>query len=316
MICELAAALSNFWVKLGPLLEQVKANTAPTQHVEDLKQTSFSNPAMLSWLSATVVEVSNGIFKACQKELDEAWATAEQLETLLGKLPAPSNEEEYRSEGTKLTKQLADLVAKVGKHEKLRLKGVSALKLLAENGLPGNPSDNSPNALFQKFQGGEDGFNAKVLKSCACASVHVAMVAGLCLLRNSALGTAKDEGKMILSQLGGVAVALKSKVEALQLCAEPDKQLLAKAESVLQEVAAAQEPNAAAKANPSSSKATEKRKKEEKEKEKKEKDKDKKDKKAKKEESAKGSKNKAVDEQVEGAEPPAKKARGRGRGRG
>lgn len=311
MICQLAAALSNFWVKLGPLLEQVKANTAPTQHVEDLKQTSFSNPAMLSWLSATVVEVSNCIFKACQKELDEAWAAAEQLQTLLGKLPAPSNEEEYRSEGTKLTKQLADLVAQVGKHEKLRLKGVSALKLLAENGLPGNPSDNSPNALFQKFQGGEDGFNAKVLKSCACGSVHVAMVAGLCLLRNSALGTAKDEGKQILSQLGGVAVALKSKVAALQLCAEPDQQLLAKAESVLQEVAAAQEPNAAAKEDPSSSKPKDKRKKDGKEKEKKEKDK-----KDKKDESAKSKKSKAVDEQVEGAEPPSKKARGRGRGRG
>ena len=65
------------------------------------------------------------------------------------------------------------------------------------------------------------------------------MVAGLCLLRNGALGAATDEGKLIRQQLEGVAAALKNKVEALQLCADPDKQLLAKAQAVLQEATSA-----------------------------------------------------------------------------
>ena len=327
-LCNLSLSLRNFWAQLNPLLEQVKAGAAPAQVVTDMQKVTFSEPEMLSWISDTARRVSNSLFKICETELASVWASAEELDNLLAKLPDPAtSEEQYRAEGTKLTKQLADAVASIGKSDKLRLKGVSALKNLSDTSLPGHPSENGPNALFQKYQGGEESFNAKVLKSCACASVHVAMVAGVCLLRNEALGATSDEGKLIRQQLEGVAAALKSKVEALQLCADPDKQLLAVAQRVLKEATSAHEPAATTEAQGSKSKlkgGTEKEKNKKNKADKdKDKDKDKKDKektKAKKEKKDEKEKRKsrkeAEDEEDGAAEPAAKKPRGRGRGRG
>lgn len=316
VMCKISSLLISFWEDLGPLLEQVQKKTAEPQLLEDLQVLAFSGPEMLGWLSGTVKVVSTSLFKACQDELASAWSATDKLQTLLGQLPDPASEEEkYRSQGAKLTKQIADAIAEVGKNEKMRLKMVPALKQLAESGLPGKPAENGFNDLFQKFQGGEDGFNAKVLTSCASGSVHVAMVAGLCLLRNPALGSANDEGRMISKQLEGVSTALQSKIHALKLSADPQKKLLEKAEAVVEEIASSQQaPEAAKDSGGPASTAKAKKKKEEKAKDK---DKDKKAKKEEKEKSSsKGTKSKgeAKEEgEAKAAEPPAKRRRGKGK---
>lgn len=318
VMCKISSLLISFWEDLGPLLEQVQKKTAEPQLLEDLQVLAFSGPEMLGWLSGTVKVVSTSLFKACQDELASAWSATDKLQTLLGKLPDPASEEEkYRSQGAKLTKQIADAVAEVGKNEKMRLKMVAALKQLAGSGLPGKPAENGFNDLFQKFQGGEDGFNAKVLTSCASGSVHVAMVAGLCLLRNPSLGSANDEGRMISKQLEGVATALQSKIHALKLSADPQKELLEKAEAVVEEIASSQQaPEAAKAAKDSGGPADAAKAKKKKEEKAKDKDKDK-DKKAKKEEKEKSSKKKKGEAKEEGeakaAEPPAKRMRGKGK---
>ena len=308
--CTTCTLLMNFWEELGPLLQQVNQKTAESQLLEDLQLLAFSSPEMLGWLSSTVKVVSASLVKACQAELASAWSATEKLHTLLEQLPDPaSHEEKYRSLGAQLTKQIADMVAEVGKNEKMRLKMVPALKQLAESSLPGKPAENGFNDLFQKFPGGEDGFNVKVLTACACGSVHVAMVAGLCLLRNPSFGSANDEGKLISQQLEGVAAALQHKIQALKLCAEPQKELLAKAEAVVQEIASSQKAPEAAKAKDLG----------EGKKKKEDKAKDKDNKKAKKEEKekskTKGKKNKGEDkaQEAEAAEPPAKRVRTKGK---
>ena len=328
-LCNLSLSLRNFWAKLNPLLELVKAGTASAQVVTDMQKVTFSEPEMLKWISDTAQHVSSSLVKICETELASAWAAAEELDGMLATLPDPdTSEEQYRSEGTKLTKQLADTVASIGQNEKLRSKSVLAVKSMSETSLPGHPSENGPNALFQKYEGREEGFNAKVLKSSACASVHVAMVAGLCLLRNGALGAATDEGKLIRQQLEGVAAALKNKVEALQLCADPDKQLLAKAQAVLQEATSAlkrepatEAPSSTHKRRDGAEKEKNKKEKADKDKKGKEKNKDKKeksDKNEKKEEKKKRKSKAESEEEGDSAaeEPPTKSARGRGRGRG
>ena len=318
VMCKISSLLISFWEDLGPLLEQVQKKTAEPQLLEDLQVLAFSGPEMLGWLSGAAKVVSASLFKACQDELASAWSATDKLQTLLGQLPDPASEEEkYRSQGAKLTKQIADAVAEVGKNEKMRLKMVPALKQLAGSGLPGKPAENGFNDLFQKFQGGEDGFNAKVLTSCASGSVHVAMVAGLCLLRNPSLGSANDEGRMISKQLEGVATALQSKIHGLKLSADPQKELLEKAEAVVEEIASSQQaPEAAKAAKDSGGPADAAKAKKKKEEKAKDKDKDK-DKKAKKEEKEKSSEKKKGEAKEEGeakaAEPPAKRMRGKGK---
>jgi len=316
VMCKISSLLISFWEDLGPLLEQVQKKTAEPQLLEDLQVLAFSGPEMLGWLSGTVKVVSASLFKACQDELASAWSATDKLQTLLGQLPDPASEEEkYRSQGAKLTKQIADAVAEVGKNEKMRLKMVPALKQLAGSGLPGKPAENGFNDLFQKFQGGEDGFNAKVLTSCASGSVHVAMVAGLCLLRNPSLGSANDEGRMISKQLEGVATALQSKIHALKLSADPQKELLEKAEAVVEEIASSQQaPEAAKAAKDSGGPADAAKAKKKKEEKAKDKDKDKKAKKEEKEKSSKKKKGEAKEEgEAKAAEPPAKRMRGKGK---
>ena len=239
VMCQLSAVLQKFWLLLNPLLEQVREGLASAKLVKDMEQVTFSQPDTLAWLTSTVAQITQSLSKACEKEFATAWDAASQLESLLAKLPDPScKEAEYRTEGAKVTKQVADLVAQIGQNEKVRLKGVSAVKQLSDIGLPGNPGHNGVSALFHKYEGGEAGFTEKVLESAACGSVHVAMVAGLCLLRNGSLGSANDEGKMIRKQLQSVAEALKQKVAALKLCEKPDAELLHRAQNVLNEASA------------------------------------------------------------------------------
>ena len=234
VMCQLSAVLQKFWLLLNPLLEQVREGLASAKLVKDMEQVTFSQPDTLAWLTSTVAQITQSLSKACEKEFATAWDAASQLESLLAKLPDPScKEAEYRTEGAKVTKQVADLVAQIGQNEKVRLKGVSAVKQLSDIGLPGNPGHNGVSALFHKYEGGEAGFTEKVLKSAACGSVHVAMVAGLCLLRNGSF-----EGKMIRKQLQSVAEALKQKVAALKLCEKPDAELLHRAQNVLNEASA------------------------------------------------------------------------------
>jgi chemotaxis protein histidine kinase CheA len=346
VMCQLSAVLQKFWLLLNPLLEQVREGLASAKLVKDMEQVTFSHPDTLAWLTSTVAQITQSLSKACEKEFATAWDAASQLESLLAKLPDPScKEAEYRTEGAKVTKQVADLVAQIGQNEKVRLKGVSAVKQLSDIGLPGNPGHNGVSALFHKYEGGEAGFTEKVLKSAACGSVHVAMVAGLCLLRNGSLGSANDEGKMIRKQLQSVAEALKQKVAALKLCEKPDAELLHRAQNVLNEASAhhktpdAGSASIAKEASPTDKskeekgkekdKKDKKDKKNKKEKEKKEKQKETKEKseasKAKKTKKAITSEEGGRDMAEEDKEPTSKKRKaetesgagnGRGRGRG
>ena len=347
-MCQLCAVLQKFWLALNPLLQLVQEGKASTQLAKDMEQVTFSHPDTLAWLTRTVAQVTQSLSKACEKELASAWDAASQIESLLANLPDPGcKEEEYRTEGAKVTKQVADLAAQIGHNEKVRVKGLAAVKQLSEIDLPGNPGQNGVSALFHKYKGGEAGFTEKVLKSAACGSVHVAMVAGLCLLRNGSLGSANDEGKIIRKQLQSVAEALQQKVAALKLCEKPDAKLLDNAQNVLKEAAAHQKaPGAGTASNAKAGSPSENSKgKEMKEKEKDKKDKkDKNDKKEKKEkkEKPKETKQKSkvpkakktkkaeseendIDMAEEEAEPTAKKRKaetesgagnGRGRGRG
>ena len=326
VMCQLSAVLNEFWLKLSPLLEQVQKGLASEKLVKDLEQVTFSHPDMLTWLTNSVANVSKSLSEACEKELATAWDAALQLQSLLAKLPDPAcKEEEYRCEGSKVTKQVADLIAKIGHNEKVRLKGVAAVKRLSDMRLPGNTGENGVSALFQKYEGGEACFTEKVLKSAACGSVHVAMVAALCLLRNASLGAGNDEGKLIRKQLQGVAEALKQKVEALKLCEKPDAKLLDNAQSVLEEAFAQQKHSDAGAANSQPSAAHKGKDSQEKdqnlseENETKEKKQTKKDKtsrekkdktgKEKKDKTSKEKKEKKKDAKDKGKEPKSKKAK-------
>ena len=295
----------------------------------------------MAWLTSSVAQLGSNLSKACKAELEETWTAAAELEKCCAKLPDPaSNEDLYRGEGVKLTKTMADLVAQIGKTEKNRMKMVEAVKKLSQIQLPGTMGENGFNALFQEYNGGEAGYTSKVLSAAASGSVHVAMVAGLCLLRNAALGASNDEGKMIRKQLHSVAEALKQKVEALKLADSADQALVTKAEKVLKEAASQEKVGAADAKSQAAGKdlapqknkdGKEKAHKEEKEekmkKEKKDKDKEhKKEKKEKKEK--KKEKEASADEAPEPApkkrrtneeaasQEVATKGKGRGRGRG
>ena len=122
---------------------------------------------------------------------------------------------------------------------------------------------------------------------------------------------------MISKQLEGVATALQSKIHALKLSADPQKELLEKAEAVVEEIASSQQaPEAAKAAKDSGGPADAAKAKKKKEEKAKDKDKDK-DKKAKMEEKEKSSKKKKGEAKEEGeakaAEPPAKRMRGKGK---
>ena len=341
VMCQLSHALLAFWLKLQPLLEQVQNKSAPADLLAELGQVGFSEPQTLAWLTSSVAQLGSNLSKACKAELEETWTAAAELEKCCAKLPDPaSNEDLYRGEGVKLTKTMADLVAQIGKTEKNRMKMVEAVKKLSQIQLPGTMGENGFNALFQEYNGGEAGYTSKVLSAAASGSVHVAMVAGLCLLRNAALGASNDEGKMIRKQLHSVAEALKQKVEALKLADSADQALVTKAEKVLKEAASQEKVGAADAKSQAAGKdlapqknkdGKEKAHKEEKEekmkKEKKDKDKEhKKEKKEKKEK--KKEKEASADEAPEPApkkrrtneeaasQEVATKGKGRGRGRG
>ncbi|CAK9020266.1 unnamed protein product, partial [Durusdinium trenchii] len=202
---KLGGALQDLQRKL---VEAQKVGEKEPQVKEQLTASGFA--AAVPWFHDLGAKFVSRSQKTVDDMSDAVRVQGKAVGKMLESLPGFDNEDKYRGKGLTVvqklaadTKQLSEKIESLENH-------VASLKAAETLDFGLGPLAKSA------MEGEELGTEVKTLKGIlATASLHVALVAGLCVLRNPELGSASAQGSKALKELRPIVETLQKHLAEL-----------------------------------------------------------------------------------------------------
>ena len=247
--------MRSLTMSLAKLSQELATAKENQELCDQLAQTKLDSFEARQALQTRATVLGKRLVAVCRKTILEAWKKQESLQEAFDGLPVPNpkKEESYRQKATRVASMLAQTSAALEqsmdalttlKHDLQLLEPVRFLE----------PSENSnkdsaeatPELKFklsyEDAGGDEKTFFQRCREKMLVAKVHVALVAGISLLRNPELGKPTQPGKLMVEKVGQVHSTLTSHLEGMKPMAlpkSPHYEFRAFAEIICGELAAA-----------------------------------------------------------------------------